>query len=388
MRRIVYSISTFLTGIMAMLTVGITGNIAAGLNVSSKSLGILITAYTLTFAISGPILNTILSKVSDKLVIIVSFIIFILGNLLAFFSSNLSMLTVSRIISAIGAAILVVRILNQASIMTKKGSILTTVYMGFSLANAIGLPLSTFTGQYLNWRYIFLTVSILSTLLVLVFVINANSLVLKDNEIDVEDSVQKTNNDNEKHPESFKFISIIIITMLVLAANACFVAYLSPFSKQLGYSNKTLTISMFILGIGSLVGSKIGGKLSDKPHPQFFYQLALFLFAVSAILALFISKINIIVFWIILFLWNATQWITGPLGVMLITKLTKKYRDTALSFNTTAQNLGASLGSFSGQVFLGFESIKYLPVVSILFLSIAIFVFIGSRLGTQDFQQN
>lgn len=103
-----------------MLTVGITGNIAAGLNVSSKSLGILITAYTLTFAISGPILNTILSKVSDKVVIIISFIIFIFGNLLAFFSNNLSTLTVSRIISAIGAAILVVRILNQASIMTKK----------------------------------------------------------------------------------------------------------------------------------------------------------------------------------------------------------------------------------------------------------------------------
>ena len=108
MRRIVYSISTFLTGIMAMLTVGITGNIAAGLNVSSKSLGILITAYTLTFAISGPILNTILSKVSDKVVIIISFIIFIFGNLLAFFSNNLSTLTVSRIISAIGAAILLI----------------------------------------------------------------------------------------------------------------------------------------------------------------------------------------------------------------------------------------------------------------------------------------
>lgn len=371
-----------------MLTVGITGNIAAGLNVSSKSLGILITAYTLTFAISGPILNTILSKVSDKVVIIISFIIFIFGNLLAFFSNNLSTLTVSRIISAIGAAILVVRILNQASIMTKKDSILTTVYMGFSLANAIGLPLSTFAGQYLNWRYIFLAISILSTLLAIVFIINANNLVLKECKINVEDNIQETKNDDQNHPESFKFISIIIITMLVLAANACFVAYLSPFSKQLGYSNKTLTISMFILGIGSLVGSKFGGKLSDKTNPQSFYQLALLLFEGSAILALFISKINIIVFWIILFLWNATQWITGPLGVMLITKLTKKYRDTALSFNTTAQNLGASLGSFSGQVFLGFKSIRYLPVVSILFLAIAIFVFIVSKLGTHDFQQN
>lgn len=85
-----------------------------------------------------------------------------------------------------------------------------------------------------------------------------------------------------------------------------------------------------------------------------------------------------------MFLWNATQWITGPLGVMLITKLTNKYRDTALSFNTTAQNLGASLGSLSGQMFLGVASIQYLPIVSILYLVIAIIIILGSRINFNE----
>lgn len=137
---------------------------------------------------------------------------------------------------------------------------------------------------------------------------------------------------------------------------------------------------MFILGIGSLVGSKIGGSLSDQKKPQAFYQLALILFLGSAILMLCVARTNLIVFWIILFLWNATQWITGPLGVMLITKLTSKYRDTALSFNTTAQNLGASLGSFSGQMFLNTATIQYLPIVSILFLGIALIILNASKL--------
>ena len=141
---------------------------------------------------------------------------------------------------------------------------------------------------------------------------------------------------------------------------------------------------MLILGIGSLVGSKIGGNLSDKKRPQKFYQLALILFLVTAILTLCISKINIIIFWITLFLWNATQWVTGPLGVMLITKLTNKYRDTALSFNTTAQNLGASLGSLTGQMFLGMASIRYLPIVSILFLAAAIIIILGSRISFDE----
>ena len=65
---------------------------------------------------------------------------------------------------------------------------------------------------------------------------------------------------------------------------------------------------------------------------------------------------------------------------MLITKLTSKYRDTALSFNTTAQNLGASLGSFSGQTFLNFAAVQYLPIVSILFLGIAIVILSKSKL--------
>ena len=382
MRSLVYSVSTFLTGIMAMLTVGITNNIATGLGVSCKSLGILISVYTLTFAISGPILNTILSKVNDKSVIIGSFVVFTLGNLLAFCSNDVSVLVMSRLVTAFGAAILVVRLLNQAAIITCSGSILTTVYMGFSLANAIGLPLSTFAGQYLKWRYIFLIISILSMLVMIIFIINSKKLILQD------DAGIKNNHDqtveNDGSIESFKFVSVIIITMLVLAANASFIAYLSPFSNAIGYSNKYLTISMLILGIGSLVGSKIGGNLSDKKRPQKFYQLALILFLVTAILTLCISKINIIIFWITLFLWNATQWVTGPLGVMLITKLTNKYRDTALSFNTTAQNLGASLGSLTGQMFLGMASIRYLPIVSILFLAAAIIIILGSRISFDE----
>lgn len=382
MRSLIYSVSTFLTGIMAMLTVGITNNIATGLGVSCKSLGVLITVYTLAFAISGPIINTILSKVNDKSVIIGSFVVFTLGNLLAFCSKDLSMLVISRLITAVGAATLVVRLLNQAAIITSSGSILTTVYMGFSLANAIGLPLSTFAGQYLNWRYIFLIISILSVVVVTIFIVNSKKLILSDH-IEVKNN-HNQNVENNGSLESFKFISVIIVTMLVLAANASFIAYLSPFSNEIGYSNKYLTISMFILGIGSLVGSKIGGNLSDKKKPQRFYQLALILFLGSAILTLCISKINIIIFWITLFLWNATQWITGPLGVMLITKLTNKYRDTALSFNTTAQNLGASLGSLSGQMFLGVASIQYLPIVSILYLVVAIIIILGSRINFNE----
>lgn len=180
MRSLIYSVSTFLTGIMAMLTVGITNNIATGLGVSCKSLGVLITVYTLAFAISGPIINTILSKVNDKSVIIGSFLVFTLGNLLAFCSKDLSMLVISRLVTAVGAATLVVRLLNQAAIITSSGSILTTVYMGFSLANAIGLPLSTFAGQYLNWRYIFLIISILSIVVVTIFIVNSKKLILSD----------------------------------------------------------------------------------------------------------------------------------------------------------------------------------------------------------------
>ncbi|KRM52059.1 hypothetical protein FC64_GL001257 [Ligilactobacillus araffinosus DSM 20653] len=363
---------------MAMLTVGITSNLANGLGVPSRSLGILISVYTLTFAISGPIINTVLNKVHDQPVIITSFIIFTLGNLLAFFSKNLSMLVVSRLVTAIGAATLVVRLLNQAAIITHSGSILTTVYMGFSLANAIGLPLSTFAGEYLNWRYIFLIISVLSAIVTIIFGIDSDKLILTDNI-----AVTKKNNQalgQENTDESLKFISIIIITMLVLAANASFIAYLSPFSNKIGYSNRYLTISMLILGIGSLVGSKIGGSLGDKKKPQIFYQMALILFLGSAILMLCVARVNLIIFWIILFLWNATQWITGPLGVMLITKLTNKYRNTALSFNTTAQNLGASLGSFAGQMFLNTAAIQYLPIVSILFLGIALIILNASKL--------
>lgn len=249
--------------------------------------------------------------------------------------------------------------------------------MGFSLANAIGLPLGTFAAQYLNWRYVFLVIAVIATGVTIIFVLNADNLVLKNAPIVIKNG---SHLEEKGTLESFKFVSIIIITMFVLAANANFVTYLSPFSRHFGYSNQSLTISMFVLGIGSLVGSKIGGNLSDKKNPQNFYKLALLLFLGSSLLMLCLAKINIIFFWIVLFLWNVTQWITGPLGVMLITRLTEKYRDTALSLNTTAQNLGASLGSFSGQIFLENSPIVDLPVISALFLIVSLIILLISKI--------
>lgn len=165
--------------------------------------------------------------------------------------------------------------------------------MGFSLANAIGLPLGTFAAQYLNWRYVFLVIAVIATGVTIIFVLNADNLVLKNAPIVIKNG---SHLEEKGTLESFKFVSIIIITMFVLAANANFVTYLSPFSRHFGYSNQSLTISMFVLGIGSLVGSKIGGNLSDKKNPQNFYKLALLLFLGSSLLMLCLAKINIIFF--------------------------------------------------------------------------------------------
>ena len=91
-------------------------------------------------------------------------------------------------------------------------------------------------------------------LVMIIFIINSKKLILQD-DAGIKNSKDQTV-ENDGSIESFKFVSVIIITMLVLAANASFIAYISPFYKAIGYSNKYLTISMLILGIGSLVGSK------------------------------------------------------------------------------------------------------------------------------------
>src|SRR5690625_4973522 len=103
----VYRIS-FIVGMVELLIGGILDLIADDLQVTHGQAGILISVFSLVFAIAGPVLIIATSQVERKKLTMMTLIIFLFGNIIAVFSPTYTLLMVSRIVTAASGALLTV----------------------------------------------------------------------------------------------------------------------------------------------------------------------------------------------------------------------------------------------------------------------------------------
>src|SRR5699024_11775601 len=99
---------SFIVGMVELIIGGILDLIAQDLHVSLGQAGMLITIFSLTFAISGPILLVLTAGYERKRLTMVFLLIFFLGNIVSIFSHTYSVLFLSRFISAFSGALLLI----------------------------------------------------------------------------------------------------------------------------------------------------------------------------------------------------------------------------------------------------------------------------------------
>ena len=78
---VTFTSSIFLLGIMELIVSGLLEPISSNLDMSYSLTGQLITVYAVSFALFGPILIKATQKFPDKPVILISMIVFIIGNI-------------------------------------------------------------------------------------------------------------------------------------------------------------------------------------------------------------------------------------------------------------------------------------------------------------------
>ena len=110
----ILALATIAVGLVELIVGGILPDIAKDFNVSLSSAGQLITIFAFTYAIAGPVLLIFTSKVERKKLYIISLYIFLIGNLLTYFSPSFTFMMIARILTAMSTALVVVLSLTIA----------------------------------------------------------------------------------------------------------------------------------------------------------------------------------------------------------------------------------------------------------------------------------
>lgn len=236
---------------------------SSDLGISNALTGQLITVYAVSFAVFGPILVKATEKLRPKPVILVSLIVFILGNIIFGLSSTFMMLALGRVITALAAAVFIVKIMDMTVLLSEpaiRGRMIALVYMGFSAANVFGIPIGTIIGQQFGWRIIFWLVIVIAVIVGLGIIALAPNKRGEDLGDPVPDKILDRRN----------IVLYIGVTMSVLIGNYIVLGYISPLMTTNGYSIENVSIALLIAGVGGMLGTILGGNLVDRightPH--------------------------------------------------------------------------------------------------------------------------
>ena len=352
---ITFTVGIFLLGMMELIVSGILELMSSDLGISHALTGQLITVYAVSFALFGPILIRLTENMPAKIVVLLSLIVFIIGNVVFGLAETFLVLSIGRVITAMAAAVFIVKILDMTVMLSEprvRGKMLALVYMGFSAANVFGIPIGTIIGAQFGWRVIFLMVIILAILVGLGVIFFVRSQDLTDR---APAGAEKSRLKSKKNVALY-----IAVTLCVLIGNYIILGYISPLMTSHGFTLENVSFALLTTGIGGMTGTYLGGNLIDKIGPKKTIMIMMSLFLVSMAIMPFLYETPIL-FYINIFVWSLFQWSTSPAVQGGLVENVEGSSSNVFSWNMSALNLGIGVGAVIGGVFISNFDISYGP---------------------------
>ena len=159
------ALGTFAIGTEGFMIAPLLPDLARDLSVSLASAGQLVTVFALTYALSSPVLTALTGDFDRRRLLIASMLAFAAANFVALSAHSYSGLLAARILLAVAAGLYVPNANALASALVEashRGTALSIVTGGTSVAVALGVPLGALVGDHFGWRVNFAAVGVLA----------------------------------------------------------------------------------------------------------------------------------------------------------------------------------------------------------------------------------
>jgi DHA1 family inner membrane transport protein len=343
----VLAVGTFLMLTTEFLVAGILPEIAADVQVSVPRAGLLITVFAVGMIVGAPVMTMLTLRLPHRLTLVLALGVFALGHVIVAVGADFAVLLAARFLTAIAtgafwavAAVVATRVAGPGAGSRAVG----VVNAGGMLATVLGVPLGALAGQLVGWRGTFWGLALLA--------LAAVPLIARhvpDRGVDHEAVSVRTELTALRSGRLWLALAACAATTGGVLAAYSFIAPL--LTDRAGIAAGLVPLVLAGFGVGSLVGSLLGGRLGDThPHATTIVAPAATALILLAICLVSSAAVPTTVLVVLLGLFGLGA---NPVLISLAVRFAGHAPTLGSSLSVAAFNVGTAVSSWLGALALG-----------------------------------
>jgi predicted MFS family arabinose efflux permease len=364
----------FLIGTSVLMPAAMLADLSTSFKTDVGTVGHLLLVTGLIIGIGAPILAALSSKLDRRLLLAGVLLLNAAGHLASVISQSFPELVFSRFPIAIAAAIFSPQAAAAVTLIVqpeKRDSAVAFVFVGWSAAMVVGVPVSGLISQGLGWQSAYVLMAGLSILGALfLWATLPQKLYVKAITLSAWRSALK-------NPV---IVALLLVTFLSLTGQFAIFSYLSPLlAASFSAGTVDVAFAFAVAGATGVAGNIIASRLAVKFSAQALVVIALLLMATGAIILNFSGGVFALGLFAIA-IWGLGSFSSTSLQQGRLATTAPQLASATISLNTSSVYLGQAAGVTAGGFAFATGNpsavtwVALLPLVAAIALSTAIWI--------------
>lgn len=255
-------LGNLVTGCSVLAPAGMLPELSAGLGVSIHAAGLLITFGAMMLCIGSPLTAWLTSRIERRRLLAITLTVLAVGNIASAFAPDYASLLVVRLVMLAVAALYTPQAAGTAALIVpveRRGSTIAYIFLGWSLAAAVGLPLITLMASRYGWRAAYGGIGALGCVSLLLLLLRLPA-GLRGTPVDLKTWIEVG--------RSRTILLLLAITMLQMSGQFVVFTFMGPLLKKLTDAGPDAIGLVFgIYGVCGFLGLVIATRIVDSWGP-------------------------------------------------------------------------------------------------------------------------
>lgn len=323
---------------------GLLAPMAAELGVSVATAGQLSTAYALTYALLGAPAAALTARMERRGLLMAGLLLVALANFASAVAPDFTTMALLRVCAGLGATLILPAVAATMLVPAEqRGRAIGIVLSGLTFAFALGIPLGTALGAWVGWRGTFVFSGLLAVLAAAALAAGLPRLPSTDRGGALSLGLAMRGD----------ILAVLGTSFLAFAGLFCIAAYIGPIvTATTGMSGAGIGAVQVFIGLGSLGGILLGGRMASRPGARVPIALLLLLAAAlggyAALLAFPAAAWHVVPLGLCVFTGAVALFALAPISQARLVALAPRDRAVALALmgavTFAGQGAGAAIG--------------------------------------------